>query len=135
MTLHDVLHGFREERDMWTSTLEAKLAHQLVGFAHKPLLQVFLYVRKAYDSLDRGQCMEIMRGYGMGQNTECLITHHWYSLMFVYKASRLLGMAFVTGRGVTQGDPTPPMIFNTVVDIVVRVIDGNYWVITLFSLW
>ena len=33
-----------------------------------------------------------------------------------------LGMAFGTGRGFTQGDPTSPMIFNIVVDAVVRAV-------------
>ena len=31
-------------------------------------------------------------------------------------------MDFVTGRVVTQGDPTYPMIFNIVVDVVVRAV-------------
>ena len=35
--------------------LESKLAQQLSGIAHSPLFQVFLDVRKAYDSLDREQ--------------------------------------------------------------------------------
>ena len=69
---------------------------------------MFLDVRKEYDSLNRGLCMEIMRGYGMVQNTARIIAHHWGSLLFVPKASRLLGMEFGTGRGVTQGDSIPP---------------------------
>ena len=47
--------------------LEANLAQQLVGIAHEPLFWVFFYVRKSYDSLDRGRCMEIIRGYRMGR--------------------------------------------------------------------
>ena len=35
------------------------------------------------------------------------------------KDSRFLGMEFGTGRGVTQGDPTSPMIFNIVANTVV----------------
>ena len=34
--------------------MEANFDQQLVGLAHKPLFQVFLDFRKAYDSLDRG---------------------------------------------------------------------------------
>ena len=55
--------------------------------------------------------MEILQGYGIGQNMACLIAHHWDNQRFVPKASRFLGMDFVTGIGVTQGDPVPPMIF------------------------
>ena len=76
MTLHDALNGFRDRRGTGTDTLEVKLVQQLAGIAHKLLIQVFLDVRKAYDSLDRGWCMEILRGCGMGQNTAHLISHH-----------------------------------------------------------
>ena len=75
--LHDALHGFRSGRDMGTATLEAKMAQHLVGLAHEPLFQVFLDIRKAYNSLYRGQCMGILWRYGMVQNMACLISHHW----------------------------------------------------------
>ena len=48
--------------------MEAKLAQELAGLAHLPLFQVFLYILKAYDYLDRSQCLEVLRGYGMGPN-------------------------------------------------------------------
>ena len=49
-----------------------------------------------------------------------LIAHHWDNLIFVPKAKMFIGTLFVTGRGFTQGDPAYPMIFNIVVDAVVR---------------
>ena len=122
MNLHDALNGFRVERGTGTETLEAKLEQKLSGIVHKTLLQVFLDVRKAYNYLDMGWYMDITRGYGMGQNMEILIFHHWCNLLFVPKASRLLRMNFGIGRGVTQGDPTSPMIFNIVVHAVVRAV-------------
>ena len=42
---------------------------------------MFLDVQKAYDYLDRGWCMEILRGYGLNQNTARLISHQWDSLL------------------------------------------------------
>ena len=60
--LHDALHGFWEGRGMGTGTLEANLAQQLAGLAHKPLFRMFLDDRKACDSLDRERCMEILWG-------------------------------------------------------------------------
>ena len=62
---------------MGTATLEAKIAQHLVGLAHKPLFWVFLDVRKAYDALDRGGCLEILRGYGMGNHLARLLENYW----------------------------------------------------------
>ena len=103
-----------------TETLGEKLTQQLVGLAHDPLFQVFLDVRKSYDSLDRGRCMDILRGYGMGKRMARLIAHRWDNLMLVPKVKRFLGTTFRTGIEVTQGYPDPPMIFNIVVDAVLR---------------
>ena len=57
VTLRDALHAFRAGWGTSTSTLEENLAQQLARIANKPLFQVFLDVRKAYDSLYRGKCM------------------------------------------------------------------------------
>ena len=38
------------------------------------------------------------------------------------KAGKFLGQPFGTGWGVTQGDPAWPIIFNIVVDLVVRAV-------------
>ena len=80
-TLHNALHGFIVGRVTGTETLEANLAHQLAGIAYKLLFQVFLDVQKAYDSLNRGRCMYILRGYEMGQKKARLIAHHWDNLI------------------------------------------------------
>ena len=45
--------------------MEAKLEQQLAGILHKALFQVFIDVRKAYNSLDRGICMEILHEHGL----------------------------------------------------------------------
>ena len=49
-------------------TLEAKLAQHLDGLAHDLLFQVFLNVHKAYDSLERERCLELLMEYEMGPN-------------------------------------------------------------------
>ena len=45
-----------------TATLEEKLAQKMAVIEHKPLLKLFLGMQKAYDYLDIGWCMEILRG-------------------------------------------------------------------------
>ena len=122
MELHDTLHGFRAGRGMGTETLEANLAQQLTGIAHKPPFKVFFDVCKVYNYLDRGRCMEILWGYGMVPNMAHLLAHYWDRQQIVPMLGRLLGKEFFTERGVTQDNPTSPMIFNIVVDAVVRVV-------------
>ena len=63
-----------------------------------------------------------MRGYGLGLNLSCLLKNYWKRQMIVSKASKCLGIAFETGRGLIQGDPTSPMVFNIMVDAVVRAV-------------
>ena len=105
---------------MGTATLEAKLAQQLARLAYEPLFQVFLYIRKSYDSLDMGQYMEILWEYGMGPNMACLLLYYWDNQQIVPKAGMFLGKSFGTGRGVMQGNPVYPIIFNILVDATVR---------------
>ena len=64
--------------------------------------------------------MEILQGYRLGQSTDRLSAHHWGNLIFFPKAKSIQGTPFGTGRGVTQGYLVYPMIFNIVVDAVVR---------------
>ena len=64
--------------------------------------------------------MEVLWGYKMGQNMAHLIAHHWDNLIPPPKNKMSLGTPFGTGRGVRQGDPASPMIFNTLVGAVVR---------------
>ena len=80
----------------------------------------FLDAWKAYDSLDMGRCLEVLRGEGLGPNMARLVTSYWYQQRIVSKSGKFLGKYFWAGRGVTQGDPMSPMIFNIVVDAVVR---------------
>ena len=73
VVMHDALHGFREGRGRGIAMLEANLSQQMEGLVHDPLFQVFIYGRKAYDSLDRERCLELLRGYEMGPNLARLL--------------------------------------------------------------
>ena len=70
--------------------------------------------------MDRSRCLEILEGYGFGPNTRRLLTTYWRRLTMVARAAGYYGTAFGGERGVTQGDPLSPTIFNVVVDAVVR---------------
>ena len=94
MELHDALHGFRAGRGTGTATLEANLAQHLAWITYEPLFRVFLDVRKAYNSLGRGQYMEIIWGYGVGINMYRLFHCDWYRQHIIPKAGIFFGNAF-----------------------------------------
>ena len=58
----------------------------------------------------------------MGPNLVRLLKNYWDQHRIVPKSGKFLGKAFRTGRGVTQGNPAYPMIFNIMVDAVVRAV-------------
>ena len=49
IVLHDVLHGFIQDRETGTEIIGDKLEQQLAGIDHEPLPQVFIDVGKAYN--------------------------------------------------------------------------------------
>jgi hypothetical protein len=72
LKLHDCLHGGLPRRGTETAIMEAKLQQQLAWAEQEPLYQIYLDLRKAYDALDQGRCLEILAGYRVGPNLLCL---------------------------------------------------------------
>ena len=58
----------------------------------------------------------------MGPNLSWLLENYWKRQRIVPKIGNCLVTLFGTGRGVTQGNPTSPIIFNIVVDVVVQAV-------------
>ena len=102
--------------------MEANMAQQLAGRAHEPLFRVFIDVRKAYDSVDRERCMEILRGYGLRSKLQMLLQWYWDAHKVVPKYGKFFGRPFHMDRGVKQGDLVSLTIFNIVVVAVVRTV-------------
>ena len=64
--LHDSLRGFRQKRGYGTGIMEAKLVQQLAFIEQCPIYSLFLDLRKVYDAMDRGRCLQILRIAGWG---------------------------------------------------------------------
>lgn len=129
---HDCLHGFVKKRGCNTAGLEAKLAQQLAYIRQDPLYGIFIDLRKAYDAMDRERCVEILIGYGVGPNMLRLIIYFWENAELVCRAMGRYGAPFKADRGVTQGGPLSPKIFNIMVDAIVR--NGCDWLLMMWNL-
>ena len=121
ITYHDLLHGFRAGCGTGTVTLEVKVLQQVVTLRGSVLHAIFLYLHKAYNSLDISRCLGIMEGCGVGPRALRLLQRHWERMkMVVWSCVRLLRITLTRREiGVTQSDPLLTTIFNVVVDAVV----------------
>ena len=81
---------------------------------------ISLDLNKVYDALDRSRCLDILEGYGVGPRARRLLQTYWRRLTMVARSGGYYGTDFQVVRGVTQGDPLSPTIFNVVVDTVVH---------------
>ena len=70
--------------------------------------------------MDRSRCQDILEDYGVGPSARRLLQIYWRRLTMVARSGSYYGEAFKGARGVTQGDPLSPTIFNVGVDAVVR---------------
>ena len=120
---HDTLHRFWERRGTETAALEAKLLQHITAMRGEILFEVFLYLRKAYDALDRERALELLDAYGVGHRTVRLLRTYWDQLIMVAKAYGYFRRPFKGYQVVTQGDPLSPKIFNVVLDA-----DIHHWV-------
>jgi hypothetical protein len=64
--LHNSFHGCQHQCRTGTAIIEAKLAQQLSYLAMQPFYGVYLDLRKAFNAMDREQCIMILEGYGAG---------------------------------------------------------------------
>eukprot|EP00979_Chaetoceros_neogracilis_P016340 scaffold7755_cov149-Chaetoceros_neogracile.AAC.1 len=100
--------------------MEVKLLAQMRCRTDEPLFMIFLDLKKAYDTLNRPQAMRILEKYGVGPNVLRIISRIWEGDTMVPMQSGYYGRSFHAERGVKQGDILSPLIFNIMVDAVVR---------------
>ena len=70
--------------------------------------------------MERSRFLEILEGYSNGPKAMRLLTNYWRHLTMVARAGGYYRTLFRGEKGVTQGNPLSPTIFNVVVDAVVR---------------
>ncbi len=119
IVLHNCLHGCLALQGTGTGIIEAKLAQQFAHLEQTPFFGVFIDLRKAFDAMNCGRCLEILVLHSVGPKVICLICNFWDSATNVCRAKGNYGRPFKAGRGVTQGGPLSAKLFNIVIDTVV----------------
>ena len=65
VTLQDVLNGFRSCRGIGVAIMDLRMPQDLVSINQDPLLLVFLYICKLYNTLERGRLLQTLEGCGV----------------------------------------------------------------------
>ena len=120
ISFHATLHGFWSEKGTDTTALEYNLLQQLTSMRYVVLLEIFLDTRKAYDTIYWKRALDLIAMCGVVPMTVRLLRMYWDRLTMVVKAGGYFIRLFKGYRGVTQGDPLYPTIFNMVVDAIIR---------------
>ena len=114
------VHGFWTKRGTYTAIGEVKLRMQMIVCSLDTMYQVYLDLRKAYDSIDRGHILQIMRKYRVGPQLCRYVEDIWADQQFFLHQNGFYSDPVEVERGYTQGDIDPPIIFNLIIDAVIR---------------
>lgn len=120
VAFHDVLHGFRHKRGTGTAIIEAKLAQELAAFHQEAFYEIFLDLKKAYDTVDRGRALDIFQQYGVGPKAIRLLQTFWEDQKQVARQGGYYGPPFKASRGQIQGCILSPTGFNIILDAIIR---------------
>jgi hypothetical protein len=119
IVLHDSLHGCLALQGTGTRIIEAKLAQQRAHLEQTPFFGVYINLRKTFNAMDCGHCLEILALHGVGPKMLRLICNFFDLATNVCWAKGNYGQPFKAGRGVTQGGPLSAKLFNIIVYAVV----------------
>ena len=94
--------------------------------------------------MDRGCCLEILEGYGVGPDFCRLLAHFWDEAGMVCQAGGYYDKEpFKAGRGVTQEGPLSPQVFDIMVNAIIHewlcvevgIEEAETWGRNIMSFW
>ena len=100
--------------------MELNIAQDIASIYQDPLFLVFLYLTKAYDTVDRDRLLVTLEGYGAVTRLCWLLETFWDCNHVVPIQNGFHGPAFPTTRDKMQGWIIYPTLFNVMVDNFIR---------------
>ena len=104
---------------MGTADLKENLLQKITAMREAVFFNIFLDLQKAYGALDWYRYLEILAAYRVCPRTIRILWRYWDHLTMVARAGGYFGLPFKGYRGMTQGYPMSPTLFNVVVDAVI----------------
>ena len=113
-------HGFRKGKGCHHASLALKLIVQSRRRRNKTTELTFVDIEKAYDSLHRQRTISLLREYGVGPNMANVLWRMYELDTLCIRMGDVYTDPIQPGRGVKQGDGISCIIFNVVIDAVLR---------------
>ena len=120
LNFHYGLNRFKAGRDTGTGIMELDLSQKLAIIYQYPLLLVFLYLSKAYETVDRKRLLMTLEGCGAVSCLCVILETFWVHQQLVPRHNGFHKPAFPATRGATQGGLVSLTFFNVVVENFIR---------------
>lgn len=112
--------GFRPGRSCVEQIFNLKTVLRIKAIRNAPIICTFVDFQKAYDSVDRQSLFNVLEEQGLDPKTLRLIQQTLTGTISKVKFMGEISEPFLIDTGVRQGDGLSPLLFNLVLDKVIR---------------
>lgn len=112
--------GFRPNRSCPEQIFNLKTVLKMRALRQKPVVCTFVDFKKAYDSIDRPSLFQILEERGLDPKTREIIKQTLIGTKSKVKFVGEISEPFDIRTGVRQGDGLSPILFNVVLDKVMK---------------
>lgn len=116
----DYQAGFRPGRSCIEQIFNLKTILKHKAIRNAPIICTFVDFKKAYDSIDRQSLFNILEELGLDSKTLRLIKESLTDTVSKVKFMGEISEPFLIKTGVRQGDGLSPLLFNIVLDKVIK---------------